>query len=134
MYIVHELQLFLIYMQSTSDAPLSPKSENGQLLYHCVWTSDIAYTPQVVTLGIQPTLGCGCPTSPGHSWRLWILNPMHPVWQDHWHTCYLLPKKWPPKMPHPPGLQELNCLMTSVSMPLEVHTYRWLDHTNPHYY
>ena len=28
MYIVHEPQLFLIYMQSTSDAPLSPESEN----------------------------------------------------------------------------------------------------------
>ena len=36
MYIVHEPQLFLIYMQSTSDAPLSPKTENGQLLYHCL--------------------------------------------------------------------------------------------------
>ena len=32
----YEPQLFLIYMQSTSDAPLSPKSENGQLLYHCL--------------------------------------------------------------------------------------------------
>ena len=53
-----------------------------------------------------------------HSWRLWILNPKHPVWRDHWHTCYLLPRRWPPKMPHLPGLQELNCLMTSV-------TYRW---------
>ena len=67
MYIVHEQQLFLIYMQSTSDAPLSPESENGQLLHHYlrVDTCDIAYTPQDVTLGIQPTqtLGCGCPTS-----------------------------------------------------------------------
>ena len=111
MYIVHELQLFLIYMQFTFDAPLSPESENGQLLHHYlrVDTCDIAYTLQDVTLGIQPTrtLGCECPTSPGYGWRLWILNPTHSVWQDQWHTCYLLPKKWPPKMPHPPGLQEL---------------------------
>lgn len=118
-------------MQSTPDVSLSPESENGQLLndYLRVDTCDIAYTLQDVTLEIQltQTFGYGWPTSAGHSWRLSILYPMHPVWQDHWHTCYLRLRRWLPKMPHLPELPGLNCSMTCVSMPLEVHTYKRLN-------